>query len=73
MCQNVRARFACSTWHASLGDEATRIKHIAQCRTAIARGQSCPENQRTHNHVLQEDEPDQNCPECRGETPPETP
>ncbi|KAF2185437.1 hypothetical protein K469DRAFT_707687 [Zopfia rhizophila CBS 207.26] len=73
MCQNARAMFACSTWHASLGDEPTRIKHINQCRAAITRGQSCPEDQRTNDHVLQEDEPSINCPECRGETPPETP
>jgi hypothetical protein len=56
-----------------MGDEPTRIKHIAQCRPAIIAGQSCPENQKTDDHVLQEDEPDMNCPECKGETPPESP
>ncbi|CAI6328669.1 unnamed protein product [Periconia digitata] len=65
--------FACSSWHARLGGEPTRIKHIAHCRAAVARGRSCPKFQRSDDHVLQEDEPDELCPECKRETPPETP
>jgi predicted nucleic acid-binding Zn ribbon protein len=28
---------------------------------------------RDNVHIFQEDDPDDDCPECKGETPPETP
>ncbi|KAF2245218.1 hypothetical protein BU26DRAFT_522317 [Trematosphaeria pertusa] len=74
MCQNVYAEFRCADTHEQRGEDRTRLKHIARCDTALnsPTGQSCLDP-RDNVHIVQEDEPDINCPECRGETPPETP
>jgi hypothetical protein len=73
MCDDVFAEFACAARHAERGEERTRLKHIARCQRAIhsETGQACAD--RDNAHVAQEDEPEKDCPECRGETPPETP
>ncbi len=74
MCQNVRAEFGlCADKHEREDGERTRLKEYARCNTAIANGVLCPEHLREDVHILQEDEPENYCPECRGVTPPETP
>lgn len=71
MCQNVRAIFRCEERHALRGEHIDRFKHIARCDEAQASGQMC--QVREEVHIIQEDDPDDDCPECKGETPPETP
>ena len=73
MCQRVRAEFQCSDWYEERGDERTMVKHLVRCTAAILRGQICPPANQEEVHVLQEDEPDEKCHECKGKTPPETP
>lgn len=68
MCQEVLAEFACTDRHVQRGEHRTRFKHVAQCQAAVQRGESCHRNTMSRDLVLQEDEPDQDCPECRGET-----
>lgn len=72
MCQRVRAVFQCSGRHENRGEERTRVKHFARCTAAILSGQLCPPANQEDVHVVQEDEPDENCPECKGEIPPES-
>jgi hypothetical protein len=47
--------------------------YIANCRTARVNQITCPQDQREDAHDWQEDEDDEKCPACKGETPPETP
>lgn len=74
MCQDVNAVFRCVVRHQTIDNpEGLVLKHIARCDAAIQARTSCPPGQRVIAHILQEDEPENDCPECRGETPPETP
>ena len=73
MCDKVRAEFRCSDTHEERGEDRLRFKHIARCAPAVARGQTCHQDNMDQVHILQEDEADIDCPECRGETPHETP
>lgn len=73
MCEDVVARFRCAPIHEARGEDPLRFKHHVQCSPVVAaRGATCPPP-RDRVHILQEDEDDLVCPECRGETPPETP
>lgn len=47
--------------------------YIARCRNAIQNQMTCPPGQREDVHDWQEDKDGENCPACKGETPPETP
>ncbi|KAL5615530.1 uncharacterized protein BROUX77_001367 [Berkeleyomyces rouxiae] len=71
MCDNVYAEFRCAIFHKACGEEGIRLKHIVRCNLAQANGLVCA--LREGVHILQEDEPLQDCSECRGETPPESP
>jgi len=71
MCQNVRAVFRCAERYDQRGEHIDRLKHIARCDQARETNHMCEEREEVH--ILQEDEPDDDCPECKGETPPETP
>jgi hypothetical protein len=76
MCQNIYARFRCSDMHNEIeGNDGLKLKHIARCDIArqSPTGAACPPAQREDVHIMQEDKPEENCPECRGETPSETP
>jgi hypothetical protein len=75
MCYDVVAEFRCADRHEQAGEDRRRLKHIVRCGTALqtTTGATCPPPLRTTEHVLQEDEPEQDCPECKRETPPETP
>lgn len=73
MCQKVRAEFKCSDMHEDMGEERTRLKHFARCDMAMAINIVCPPAQQEDVHILQEDQPDELCPECKRETPPESP
>jgi hypothetical protein len=75
MCYDVVAEFKCADKHEQAGEDRLRFKHIARCTTASQSptGISCPPALRDREHVLQEDDPEENCSECKGETPPETP
>lgn len=48
-----------------------RILDIARLRRI--RGQTCDASNRGRAHDSQDNDNSQECPECRGETPPETP
>jgi hypothetical protein len=72
MCQRVRAEFRCSEMHEYRDEERTRVKHFTMCPIAEANRVICPPAQQEDVHILQEDEPDNLCPECKKETPPET-
>jgi hypothetical protein len=65
MCNNVRGRFGVC------GHEAT--VYIARCDTADQNQVTCPPNQREDVWDWQEDKDDEECPACKGETPPESP
>lgn len=65
MCDNVRGRFG------ACGDEAT--VYIARCEPAIRNQVTCPPHQRIDVWDWQEDKDNEECPVCRGMTPPETP
>ncbi|PHH53155.1 hypothetical protein CFIMG_000762RA [Ceratocystis fimbriata CBS 114723] len=53
------------------GEGQNRFKHIVRCDLAQENEMICAV--REDVHILQEDDFDQYCPECRGETPPESP
>jgi hypothetical protein len=73
MCDDVVAQFQCAERHEARGEDPLRFKHHVRCLPVVCSGgQLCP-HPRDRVHVLQEDEPDMDCAECRGETPPETP
>jgi hypothetical protein len=73
-CQDVNAVFRCSDSHKSADNpEGLVLKHIARCSICVTSGTTCPPGQREIAHVLQEDEPEKDCPTCKGVTPPETP
>jgi len=75
MCDDVNAIFRCTPRHTNLvyNPKGLVFKHIARCQRAMDTNTTCPPFQRQVSHVMQEDEPDRDCPACRGETPPETP
>jgi hypothetical protein len=73
MWDKVYVEFACADLHQSRGEDRSRFSRIEKCYQAHQAGRG------TCNPPLQEvidpnqNDPDQNCPEGRGETPPETP
>jgi len=77
MCSNVVARFRCRDRHQQRGDgwgqnSDMKLKYIAKCTQARQNGlPACA--QRDTIHIASEDENDMDCPECKGDTPPETP
>jgi hypothetical protein len=72
MCDKVYVEFACADWHESRGEDRARVSHTEKCFPAHQRGEGTCVPQGEVVDTNQND-PDQNCPECRGETPPETP
>jgi hypothetical protein len=72
MCDDAVAVFACADRHEERGEERERLKHIMKCQTArdSETGATCTVRDRAHDW---QDDDTQDCPECRGETPPETP
>jgi len=73
MCDDVVARFQCAEKHEERGEDPLRMKYHAMCDTSRNNNAPICAAPRDRTHVLQEDEDDKDCPECRGETPPETP
>ena len=74
MCDDVVARFRCAAIHEARGEDPLRFKHHVRCRPVVtSSGALCPPAYRERAHILQEDDDSQDCPECRAETPPETP
>lgn len=72
MCDDVVARFKCAPKHEERGEDPLRLKYIARCTTARQNGlPNCRDRDRAHD--AGDDMPDEDCPECKGETPPETP
>lgn len=73
MCDDAVAEYACADHHEARGEDRTRLKEIHKCLAAqnSTTGVACAARGRSHD--WQDDEPDKDCPECRGETPPETP
>jgi hypothetical protein len=73
MCEDAVGVFACADRHEERGEERERLKHINRCQTAIdsESGMACADRGRSHD--WQDDDDTQDCPECRGETPPQTP
>jgi hypothetical protein len=72
MCDKVYAEFACADKHEARGEDRSRLKHIQKC-VASRGGATCNDNAMELIHDTNQDNPDEACPECRGETPPETP
>jgi hypothetical protein len=74
MCTNVHAYFKCRAKHER--DEGVgaglRLKYIATCRLFRATRVICTPANRQSEHVVDEDDDDDNCPACKGETPPES-
>jgi hypothetical protein len=73
MCEDAVAEFACATRHEARGEDRARLKNINRCLAAqnSPTGMACAVRGRAHD--WQDDDANQVCPECRGETPPETP
>lgn len=73
MCDDAVAEFACADRHEARGEDRARLKEIKRCRAAQngIYGACCAIRGRAHD--WQDDDLAQDCPECRGETPPETP
>jgi len=71
MCQNNLARFRCAPTHAARQDgwgpnSDLKLKYIAKCGQARQNGLTCAN--RGTGHDLNDDEPNEDCPECKGET-----
>jgi hypothetical protein len=70
MCDKVYGYFECADKHRARGENAERLSHIQKCATA-GRGPVCvPLGEIIDTNL---DGTDRECPECRGETPPESP
>ena len=71
MCYNIVAEFKCADKHEQAREDRLRFKYIIRCTTALQSptGILCPLALRDREHVLQEDDPKENCSECKGETP----
>ena len=73
MCEDALAVYACADVHEGRGEDRERVKHINRCQTAIRSETGAACFNRGRSHDWQDDDENQNCPECRGETPPQTP
>lgn len=73
MCDDAVARYACAATHEARGEEPERFKDIRRCLAAQHAGVTCSPDQRGRAHDWQDDDPSQECAECRGESPPITP
>jgi hypothetical protein len=75
MCDDAVAEFACADSHEARGQDRTRLKEIKRCLAAqnSETGACCDPTTRGRAHDWQDDDNTQDCPECRGATPPETP
>jgi len=72
MCDDGVAEYACASVHEGRGEARTRLKEIKKC--LHVQNNSLPVCAvRGRSHDWQDDDDTQNCLECRGETPPETP
>jgi len=73
MCYNVVAEFKCANKHEQAREDRLRFKYIARYITALQSltSISCPLALRDREHILQEDDPKENCSKYKGETPPE--
>jgi hypothetical protein len=73
MCDDNYAKYSCADKHEKRGEERARVRDVRLCRNAQDTGQTCDASNRGRAHDWQDDDDSQECPECRGETPPETP
>ena len=73
MCEDAVAEFKCADRHEERGEDRERLKEIKRCKDSreSETGAACAVRGKAHD--WQDDDPDRDCPECRGETPPETP
>ncbi|OTA64194.1 hypothetical protein K449DRAFT_442885 [Hypoxylon sp. EC38] len=71
MCFNILALYACAPTHEARGEDRHRYKGINKCGAAIQSGTICAG--RNNLHLATEDEPYNDCPVCRGASPPQTP
>lgn len=77
MCSNAVSRFRCAPVHAVRLDGwrtlfDLKLSHIAKCD--FARNNSLPTCvNRNTIEIINQDDSGKDCPECRGETPLETP
>ena len=75
MCYNIITEFKYANKHKQAREDRLRFKHIARCMATLQSltGISCPPALRDREHILQEDDPKENCSEYKGETPLEIP
>lgn len=73
MCENIHAYFRCRRIHEQRGEDGLRLVEIRTCGIARQRRVTCDENNREDVHETGSDDPEDNCPACKGETPPTTP
>lgn len=72
MCDDGVAEFACAGRHRARGEDRTRLKKFKKCLYVQNNDlPACAVRDRSHD--WQDDDLTQDCPECRGETLPETP
>lgn len=72
MCEDNVARFKCAAKHEERDEDPLRLVYIARC-TPSRVGQLPTCAQRGRAHDTGNDNEDENCSECKGDTPPETP
>jgi len=73
MCTNVYAYFKCRDEHEQRQEDGRRFKYLAMCDIARNDNPRIMCLQRVDEHVLNEDDTEEDCPECKGETPPQSP
>lgn len=75
MRSNAYAYFSCRAKHESRDEDDLRLKYIAMCTVARNRDPRvvCGPAARDNQHDTGDGEEDEECPECKGDTPPETP
>ena len=73
MCDDAFAEYKCADMHEQRGEQRIRLSHIMRCAQASNSESGAACAVRTEAHDTQDDDPNKDCPECRGETPPATP
>ncbi|KAI0837474.1 hypothetical protein F5Y06DRAFT_270510 [Hypoxylon sp. FL0890] len=71
MCDNIYALFSCADEHEAKGESRTRLKRIKTCHLFNVNNETCTD--RDDIHMISENETWHECPECRGEIPPQSP
>lgn len=73
MCESTYAYFRCRQKHEQAGEDGLRLMEIRTCAIARQARVTCDLANREDVHETASDDPDEDCAECKGDTPPTTP